>query len=121
MATHTSADRAASPATPDEPVVITDARLARSDDIEMRQRRYAYTMLIRTVCFVAMFFVPGLWRWVCLAGASVLPAIAVILANARENRTHPQDLNPSDEEPEVAMPMLAPGPVIKGTVVGDDG
>ncbi|MEL4357236.1 MULTISPECIES: DUF3099 domain-containing protein [unclassified Luteococcus] len=107
-------------ATPAEPLVITDARLSASEDIEMRQRRYAYTMLIRTVCFGAMFFVPGLWRWVCLAGASVLPAIAVILANARENRTHPQDLNPLPED-ESAAPMLAPGPVIRGTVVGDDG
>lgn len=121
MATRTSADRTASPASPDESMVITDARLSQSEDIEMRQRRYAYTMLIRTVCFVAMFFVPGLWRWVCLAGASVLPAIAVILANARDNRTHPQDLNPLPEEPEVTVPMLAPGPVIKGVVVGDDG
>lgn len=87
----------------------------------MRQRRYAITMVVRTACFVWMYLVrnQGLWVWVAMAGAAVLPGIAVVLANARENRTHPQDLNPVDE-PEVALPMLAPGPVIKGTVVDDE-
>jgi len=100
-------------------VLITDARLGRTDDIDMRQRRYAMTMTIRSVCFVLMFFLPGIWRWISLAGAAVLPGIAVVLANARDNRTHPADLRPRDEAEEVALPMLAPGPVIKGTVVDD--
>lgn len=81
----------------------------------MRQRRYVMTMVIRTTCFCTMFFVPGIWKIAAIAGAAILPGIAVLLANARDNRTHPGDLAPQDEEAE-SLPMLAPGPVIRGEV-----
>lgn len=120
MTTQSSARSTADAASADEPVVITDARMAQSDDIDMRQRRYVITMVVRTLCFVWMYLVrsQGIWLWVAMAGAAVLPGVAVVLANARDNRTHPQDLNPVDEA-EVSVPRLAPGPVIRGTVVND--
>ena len=54
--------------------VITDAPMAHSDDLEMRQRRYAITMIIRTTCFFMIFFVHGWARVVCVGLAAILPA-----------------------------------------------
>ncbi|HEY5788308.1 MAG TPA: DUF3099 domain-containing protein [Microlunatus sp.] len=66
--------------------VITDARSAASEEQATRQRRYAITMAFRTACFIAMIFVPGVFRWVLFAGAVVLPYIAVIFANQAHQR-----------------------------------
>ena len=66
--------------------VITDARGAASQEQATRQRRYAITMAFRTACFIAMIFVPGVFRWVLFAGAVVLPYIAVIFANQAHQR-----------------------------------
>ena len=95
--------------------VITDAPMAHSDDLEMRQRRYAITMIIRTTCFFMIFFVHGWARVVCVGLAAILPAIGVVLANARENRTPPQQQAPAPSET-VEMPMLTSGHVIRGEV-----
>ena len=68
-------------------VRITTARRSASDDMRTRQRRYAVSMAIRTVCFVAAVAVgPGVLRWVLVAAAVFLPLIAVILANAGDTR-----------------------------------
>lgn len=72
-----------------ERVSITNATPGRTLDVETRQRRYIITMSIRVLCFVVMLFVPGVWRWVALAGAAVLPAIAVLFANASDHRPGP--------------------------------
>lgn len=96
----------------DEPVPITEVRIGRSDDIEMRQRRYILTMAIRTTCFGLMFVVPGLWKFATIAGAAVLPAIAVVLANNRDNRSQPVVRH---EEPAPSL-AITPGHVIKGEV-----
>lgn len=85
----------------------------------MRQRRYVVTMAIRTACFGLMFFVPGVWKIVAVAGAAVLPGIAVVLANARENRSDPADLHPRTDEV-VERPQLVAAPVIRGEVVDDE-
>lgn len=66
--------------------VITDAPGAASAELSRRQKRYVITMLFRLACFVAIFFVPGVWRWVLGAGAVFLPYIAVILANQVDSR-----------------------------------
>lgn len=99
-------------------VVITDAMLSKSEDIARRERRYLISMGIRVACFMTMFFVPGIWKIASVAGAAVIPAVAVVLANARENRTPPARLrdHPDDEVAET-FPMLEPGHVIKGEVV----
>ena len=70
-----------------EPVYnITDAQRALSVEQAGRTQRYLVSMGIRTGCFVAAIFVPGWPRWVLIAGALVLPYLAVVAANAgREN------------------------------------
>lgn len=69
------------------PVVITDAQSGASKDLDTRVRRYAITMGFRTLCFIAMIFVPGAWRWVLLGGAVFLPYVAVVLANQANTRS----------------------------------
>ena len=64
-------------------VRITTAATSRDDDIAARQRRYVFSMAIRTLCFVGAIVVgPGVLRWVLVAGAVLLPYVAVVMANA---------------------------------------
>lgn len=44
-------------------------------------RKYTIAMSIRLVCFILCIFVTGWWQLVFIAGAVVLPYIAVVLAN----------------------------------------
>jgi hypothetical protein len=67
---------------------VTDARRPMSEDIGYRERRYLLSMAARTACFVlSIVLVVTLqppWQWlaiVALAGAILLPYIAVIFAN----------------------------------------
>lgn len=66
--------------------VITNARVPSSEEMSGRVRRYTITMAFRTACFVAMIFVPGIWRWLLFAGAVFLPYIAVLFANQAQQR-----------------------------------
>jgi flagellar biosynthesis component FlhA len=66
--------------------LITDARMATSEEMASRIRRYTITMAFRAACFIAMIFVPGPFRWVLFACAVVLPFIAVIAANQVNQR-----------------------------------
>ena len=68
------------------PTTITDARSGASEELSRRQKRYAITMAFRTVCFVAMIFVPGALRWVLFACAVFLPYVAVLFANQADQR-----------------------------------
>ena len=43
--------------------------------------QYTIAMSIRVVCIVLMLFVHGWWQALCVAGAIILPYIAVVLAN----------------------------------------
>lgn len=52
-----------------------------------RTVRYLISMGIRTACMLAIIWVPGPWKLVCLVGAAVLPLFAVLLANAGRERT----------------------------------
>lgn len=68
-------------------VRITTARTSAAQDMSSRQRRYALSMTIRLVCFVAAVAVgPGVLRWVLVAAAVFLPLFAVIMANAGDQR-----------------------------------
>jgi hypothetical protein len=71
----------------DAPVTITSARSARSADIHRRQVKYLVSMGVRTVCFVLAVVVSGPLRWVFVTAAFVLPYIAVVIANAADDRT----------------------------------
>jgi hypothetical protein len=69
-------------------VRITTASASRKDEIAGRQRRYVISMTIRTICFVAAILVgPGWVRWVLVAGALLLPYVAVVMANATHSKT----------------------------------
>jgi hypothetical protein len=68
-------------------VRITTAPVSRSEDIRGRERRYIISMTIRSIAFVAAVAVgPGWLRWVLIAAALVLPYVAVVLANAGNQR-----------------------------------
>jgi len=70
-----------------EAVRITTARSSAADDMRSRQRRYAWSMSIRLVCFVAAVAVgPGILRWALVAAAVFLPLFAVVMANAGDQR-----------------------------------
>lgn len=59
------------------------------EDYDARVRHYLISMTIRTVCFVAAFFTEGIVRWTCVGLAVILPYIAVVFANASEQRRRP--------------------------------
>jgi hypothetical protein len=81
---------------PDEPVRITTAASNRSDDIATRQKRYLISMSLRSLCFVgaivaALAHVAWLWP-ILIAGALILPYIAVVMANAVMTKSDGIDL-----------------------------
>lgn len=61
---------------------ITSAPKGLSSDQSARQRRYFYSMMVRTACFILTVVLPSPYRWFALLGAVVLPYIAVVVANA---------------------------------------
>jgi hypothetical protein len=70
----------------EDAVRITTASSSRNADIAVRQRRYLLSMSLRTICFVGAIIasLAGVnWLWpILIAGALVLPYIAVVMANA---------------------------------------
>lgn len=96
-----------------QPPLITSARWSKSLDTEARSVRYLITMAFRVVSFVAGCFAPNPWNWVLFAAAAVLPAVAVVLANAIDQRTQP---GPPLEETAAHL-ALTPGVVVLGAVV----
>lgn len=72
----------------DSPIRITTAEPGRSVDISARQRRYLFSMAVRTVCFIGAVAVgPGILRWALVVGAVVLPYVAVVIASRTPNRS----------------------------------
>jgi len=70
-----------------EPVYsVTSAKSGQRDEIGRRERRYAISMTIRTVCFVSAviaWVTVGAWLGAILfVGAIILPYTSVVLANA---------------------------------------
>jgi hypothetical protein len=77
----------------DEPVLITDAAEDPETELRRREIRYVAMMVTRALCLVGAALLvaqrPWLWQlWavVCVAGAVVLPWLAVLLANDRPPR-----------------------------------
>ena len=76
------------PRRPAPPVRITTAPVTRADEQAGRQRRYLISMAVRTSCFIGAVAVgPGWLRWILVAGACLLPYLAVVFANT-EGRRH---------------------------------
>jgi hypothetical protein len=69
-----------------EVFTITEANRSLSNEQSGRTRKYLISMGIRTACVLGAIVVPGWPRWLLIAGAVVLPYLAVVVANAgREN------------------------------------
>lgn len=80
----------------DDAVRITSAAPSAHEDLRRRQRRYLISMSLRSACFVGAV-IAGLadvdWLWpILIAGALILPYIAVVLANVRATRMEEFDL-----------------------------
>ena len=102
-----------SPASAPKPTLITSARKRRSLDTDERRTRYLWTMAVRVVCFLGATVTPMPWNFVLLAAAAVLPAVAVMLANAIDLRSEPDV-----EIPELLdRPALPSAEIIDGSVV----
>jgi len=75
----------------DQPIRITTAAESREADIAGRQRRYLLSMSLRSLCFVGAIVaaLAGVgWLWpILIAGALILPYIAVVMANASSSRS----------------------------------
>lgn len=80
---------------PPEVYRITSAADSLSDDQNRRVKRYLLQMAIRMACFIGAVFVDGVLMWILLAGAVVLPYVAVVGANAGRERRE-VDLDPID-------------------------
>lgn len=77
--------------TPTEVYSITGVGQSLTEDQSGRTRRYLFSMLLRTACFIGAVIASGWLRWALVAGAVFLPYIAVVIANAgRENMRLPQ-------------------------------
>ena len=94
--------------------MITTARFSRTLDNNARRTRYLWTMATRVVCFLAGTIAPMPWNIVLFIGAAVLPALAVMLANAVDLRAQPPaaPAAPAPERPELASPQTLPGQVV---------
>ncbi len=85
---------------------ITGAAESLSDDQTGRTRRYLFSMGVRTACVLLAIVVPGWPRWVLIAGAVVLPYLAVVAANAGRSRRAPAPVAPAAP----MRPALPSGP-----------
>lgn len=70
---------------------ITTAGSSPEADLARRQRKYVIAMTIRTLCFIgaAITGAAGIhWLWpILIAGAIILPYVAVVMANANDSRS----------------------------------
>ena len=69
---------------------ITEAQESHAAEQHSRVLKYTISMSVRLACFIAAFFVHGWLQWVFLAGAIVLPYIAVVIANGGADLTKRQ-------------------------------
>lgn len=76
-----------------EAIRITTAARSHLDDIRARQKRYLFSMSLRTICFVGAVIVrDGIFMWLLIAGALILPYIAVVMANVAAPRIEDPEL-----------------------------
>jgi hypothetical protein len=88
---------------------ITGAAQGITDDQAPRTRRYLISMGIRTACVIAAIIVPGWPRWVLIAGAVILPYVAVVAANAgRSRHDRPAPTSPRPLRPELPSQRSLP-------------
>jgi len=81
---------------------ITEAHESHTVDHNSRVRKYTIAMTVRVLCFIAAFFTHGALQWIMLAGAVVLPYVAVVIANRGSDvtRREPQAEFFTDQAPQ---------------------
>jgi hypothetical protein len=96
--------------TRNEPVLITDAPEDSETELRRREIRYVAMMVTRGACLIGAAVLvahrPWLWQvWalLCVAGAVVLPWLAVIIANDRPPRRGGLTPPPVSAEPQPAL------------------
>ncbi len=94
-------------------MLITSARRPRSLDNDARRRRYLWTMAVRVACFLAATVTPLPWNLLLLLAAAVLPTIAVMLANAIDQRRPPEVEPAGDGRPALPVPGTVDGTVVE--------
>lgn len=124
-------------------MVITDAARSQEDQLRIRTVRYVVMMSIRAVCLVLAVVVVtvkpplmGLWLLLCALGMTILPWVAVVLANDRlptkrhrwrphrapatadRGLSRPADQRIIELEPDRRHGAPAGGPAAGGTVDG---
>jgi len=72
-------------------------------------------MALRVVCFISATVTPWPWNLGLLVAAAILPAMAVMLANAIDLRSSQPPAPPVDEpvRPALASPHTVPGHVVE--------
>lgn len=86
-----------------EVYTITATNRALSSEQSGRTKRYLISMGIRTACVLAAIVVPGWPKWIFIAGAVVLPYLAVVIANAGRENDEPGSMGVTA----VALPSAA--------------
>lgn len=77
------------------PVRITSASAPQSESRHRRERRYLWSMGVRTICLVGAVAFSDPWlRGILLFGAVFLPYVAVIAANEGARRQDGVELRP---------------------------
>jgi len=96
---------------------VTDVPSSVSADRADRARRYLTAMGLRGICFVLAIFTSGWLRWTFVAGAVVLPYIAVVLANAVGPRTSGAvtRVDPRSKQTRALTGTVHEGPVVDGS------
>lgn len=96
------------------PALITNARFSKTLDTDQRNQRYLISMAVRLACFLAGCATPSPWNWVLFGGAAIIPPIAVLLANAIDQRGQAE--LPPETDPESERPALPGSTVVPGSV-----
>lgn len=111
----------------DRPALITDAQHSQEDQLRTRQVRYIAMMSIRVVCLIAAAILvsveaPLLWLWLilCAAGMTVIPWVAVVLANDRLPKDRHRWRRHRPGHGSRVLPDSPPLPE-RGQIVGSDG
>ncbi len=88
--------------------MITTAQRGRQADADSRLRRYLVLMSIRIVCIILAVVVPGWPKAIFIVGAVAIPYLAVVVANARDNRHDSGKTSFSGPDAKPGPPQLPP-------------
>ncbi|HWI44173.1 MAG TPA: DUF3099 domain-containing protein [Nocardioides sp.] len=92
----------------DDAIRITTAGADPHADQRRRQKKYMIAMSIRTLCFVGAAITGAAgWHWVwpfLIAGALVLPYVAVVMANVNDSRAVELPLTGGGEAQRILYP-----------------